>query len=159
MNFAVDSRATRPSVVRLDWRRPGGVRAGLRARVTPVLACTSAPDRPPGEPGPHVHHPLEPSHRCALCEPVHILCSWAPRPPARWKRPVLTLSALATILLSIVMGIVVEWEFAEKINTTQPHRVLGHAVLGLSLLATGIAGAVVAAFGCDRCVARLTGEF
>jgi hypothetical protein len=159
MNLGAGFRAVRPLVAGLDRLRANSAKASPRPRVTPIIVCSSAPDRPPGWQRPHVHHAPEPICSCILCKPANILCFWTPRPSARWKRPVLALGALATILLSLVMAIVVEREFAEKINIAQPHRVLGHAVIGLSLFASGIAGLAVAAFGCDKCVSRLTAEF
>ncbi|MGB8402322.1 hypothetical protein [Bradyrhizobium sp.] len=71
----------------------------------------------------------------------------------------LALGSLATVVFGVVMAIVVSSEFADKLHASQPHRVLGHAVLAFSLFAAGKAGLIVAGFGCDKCLSRLTGKF
>jgi Na+/melibiose symporter-like transporter len=85
--------------------------------------------------------------RCAYCSIVNTVCFWGACPEAHWKRPLLFLCAIM-----LLAGITALFWFHESENATVLY------VLGIPLALLAILGLLVAARGCEACVARMFGS-
>ncbi len=86
--------------------------------------------------------------RCTYCGIVNGVCFWGPYPEAHWKRPVLLLCAVLLLAGTATLF----WLFHDNKNVTVLY------VLGIPLAMLATLGLLVAARGCDACVARMFGS-
>lgn len=85
---------------------------------------------------------------CPYCSIVNRLCFWGPRPDAKWKRPILLLSA-------VVIGAGCSWVIWQFRSRPDALVLLMLAAFFVAVAALSI---LVSIHGCNACVARLFGE-
>ena len=90
---------------------------------------------------------MDPDSKCQFCPVVAKIAFWGPRPVRSWKRPVLFVFALAILLVSGALIVIVP-------GPLSPFTWFGFVVLALVC----ILGLSTSIKGCDACVARLFGD-
>jgi hypothetical protein len=85
---------------------------------------------------------------CVYCNIVNRLCFWGSRPEAAWKRPILFLLSVVTVVGSSW----VLWAFRSRPDAF----IL--LVLAGAFVMVGALSVLVSIRGCNACVARLFGE-
>ena len=86
---------------------------------------------------------------CAHCWWINKICFWGARPPARWKRPALTVVSLLGAAIACM-------PIVSYLLGAPDYFGIAFAILVLGAL-SGL-GLFIGTRGCDECVARLMGN-
>lgn len=88
--------------------------------------------------------------KCPTCKVINLICFWGDQPEKKWKRPTLLLLSIVLLLSGSYFSLV-----SEHPSSQNPLIFFLASILAIFCLL----GVFVSLVGCDRCVARILGNF